>query len=110
MCYRFRCYLPRQNNDLLPHSISRVAELQQALWNSLAVEIGNRYSDWKKNSEAYRAWLAFDGEKPRPPKPDQEYYAKFNEWAQHAVSDSGLNWECGPDILDRFYGVRFAPP
>ena len=104
-CYRFRCYLPHQNNDLLPDSIFRVAERQRALWNSLAVESSNRYSEWKKNNATYRAWVAFDGGKTRPPKPDQEYYAKFNEWARRLVSDSGLNWECGPDILDRFYSV-----
>ena len=103
-CYKFYCWPKDYNSDLLPDRIYGAAKRQQSLWNALVAEQERRYQQWKDVHEP----------KPDPkigeiantyPKPDRGYWDDFDRWARQAVAGSGLNWEMGPEVLDRYYSV-----
>lgn len=71
----------------LPDSFWQQAKKMQALWNSLC-----------EHHAAVRESINDD----TPESDRKAKWAAFNELALQLVSESGLNWECGPDVFDRF--------
>ena len=67
----------------LPQSLWDIARGMQTLWNQLVALREELYA------EAQRAELKFSWE-------------EFNRQAADLVRKSGLNWEAGPEVLDRF--------
>src|SRR5579875_3451488 len=67
----------------LPQSLWDIARGMQTLWNQLVAVREELYA------EAQRAELKFSWE-------------EFNRQAADLVRKSGLNWEAGPEVLDRF--------
>jgi hypothetical protein len=100
-CYKYHCWLKSQVDALLPVPIYNATKRQQALWNQLVTEQDRRYQAWR---EAHPA-TASEAEPAKTANPDKAFWADFDEWARQAVADSGLNWEMGPEILDRYYSA-----
>lgn len=107
-CYKFHCWLKDHDNHFpLPDVLYKAAKKQQALWNVLVTGQDRRYEGWKdthaptslpnpKTGDLIKKYL----------KPDRTYWDDFDKWARQAVADSGLNWEMGPEILDRYYSAH----
>lgn len=68
---------------LFPQSLWDIARGMQTLWNQLVALREESYA------EAQRAELKFSWE-------------EFNRQAADLIRKSGLNWEAGPEVLDRF--------
>lgn len=71
---------------VVPEGVFEVARAQQALWNRLAI----------------LRRLAGQDVTMAPDRERKAIWAEFDELAIRCVRESWLNWEVGPDVLDRF--------
>ncbi len=70
----------------LPEALWRLAHQMRETWNSLVVA-------WEETAELART-LATDEQKA--------VWVTHRELCRRIVAESDLNWECGPEILERF--------
>lgn len=104
-CYKFHCWFkepPPPAEDgrklTLPPAVYETAKMQQKLWNDLSANSKARWDRWKEEHPGVRMqdWKASEPE-------DYALYWKEAEAKQkELVQASKLNWEVGPDTLDRF--------
>jgi hypothetical protein len=70
----------------LPETFWRLAHTMRETWNSIV-------EAWEKTAESARTL----------PKDEQKaVWTTHRETCRRIVAESGLNWECGPEILERF--------
>lgn len=93
----------------IPQQMWDQAKAMQRLWNDLADEhrfvrqsivITDAPDDAGKKKRKTKNAECAPGDTPEDER--IERWEMFNRRAVELVEESGLNWECGPDVLDRF--------
>jgi Putative transposase DNA-binding domain len=92
-------YWTRPTGDL-PQSVWDQARAQQRLWNTLVTLRTDTREGLMARADAIRAWCP----QPEPllAADKKDSWARFEAAAKQAVADSGLNWEDGPGVYERF--------
>ena len=97
--YKFRCYLRDENaaTGHLPDAIYEFVKRQQDVWNAFATEQERRWNEWKSTHPQ-----ASGPNAPAFQKPSREWWAGWEAWMRHRLSEAHLGWEAESDIIERF--------
>lgn len=91
MVYKYRAYMPDIPNFVWEH-----VSAQRVVWNQLCDAFDGRLEEWTEIKENV------DKEEKA------EFWDAFWNECSRVVGESDLNWEAGPDVLDRFRTAAVA--
>lgn len=104
-CYKFHCWFkerPEPAEDgrkrALPPALYEILKRQQELWNDFCRDAEERWEKWKEEHPGMRMqdWKKTD------PEGYARYWHEQKSKQEELKQNSGLNWELGPDTLERF--------